>query len=79
MTDKIRQQIERLRKVGQAVYLACEESPADDISGHIREAADTLEQLLAVYEAAIRVVNSNSALAHQDLGEAIAAVEAGQK
>lgn len=39
--------VENLRKASMAVFLACEEGPATDISNLLRWAADEIEKLRA--------------------------------
>lgn len=45
-------QIKELRRCASAVYLACAESVADDISDKLSRAADSLERLATNIEAA---------------------------
>jgi hypothetical protein len=53
----IQSQIASLRTVQKCVYLAAEASPAEDISNRVGQAADTMQLMLAVCEAANRLQN----------------------
>mgnify|MGYP001554968477 CR=1 FL=1 len=72
-------QSKRIEELEAALAKSCEDGRNEMYDCGYNALKAENERLRAVYEAAIRVVNGNSALAHQDLGEALAAVQEKQE